>query len=150
MNVERVSKKYFSDNEIKCKCGCGGIKLNDTFDKKLLELRELFGSPMKVNSCCRCDEHNKAVGGNPRSFHVYDKPYRPTGGTCAIDIARRGKAYNDLLVWLAWKEGWSVGINPTFIHLDVRTDTVGLIQTVFSYGSTNPNDLKHFKDLVKG
>lgn len=105
---------------------------------------------MTPNSVCRCEEHNKAVGGNPRSFHVYDKPARDTKGTCAIDVARRDKDYNDTLVLTAWREGWSVGINPTFIHLDARTDVVKLPQTVFSYGSTSPTDLKHFKDLVKG
>lgn len=149
MSVERLSKTYFSDDELRCKCGCNGLQLNPTFDKKLLELRESFGKPMRVNSCCRCDKHNKAVGGNPRSFHVYDKPARPTGGTCAIDIARKDKVYNDSLVLTAWKAGWSVGVNPTFIHLDVRTDVVKLPQTVFPYGSTSPTDLKHFKDLVK-
>jgi len=148
--VERVSKKYFSDDEVKCKCGCNGIRFNSIFDRKLLELRKKFAKAMTPNSVCRCKKHNTAVGGNPRSFHVYDLPARPTEGTCAIDVARRDKDYNDALVLTAWGLGWSVGINPTFIHLDIRKDAVGLPQTVFSYGTTNPTDLKHFKDLVKG
>ena len=150
--MTRLSKKHFTDDEVKCKCGCNGIRFNPIFDRKLLELRQTFNKPMTPNSVCRCKKHNDSpeVKGNPRSFHVYDFPARDTKGTCAIDVKRRDKEYNDTLVLTAWRLGWSVGINPTFIHLDVRTDVVKLPQTVFSYGSTSPTDLKHFKDLVKG
>ena len=142
----RLSELYFSDTEIRCKCGCKGVKLNHIFDQKLFKLRKDVGVPMIVNSCCRCEKHNKAVGGNARSLHVYDKPFHPTKGTCAIDI-RRGK--NDVKILLeAWDSDFSIGVTPTFFHLDARTNVIGLPQVMFAYGNTDMKELEKFKKLV--
>ena len=146
----RLSKLYFSNNELRCKCSCGGLKLDHVFDKMLLELRLDFSQAMHVNSCCRCKKHNTSVGGNAHSFHVFDRPFYPTQGTCAIDIDRKDAQYNDKLALTAWKHGWSIGVHPKFIHLDCRAFVTDLPQNVFSYaGATTEADLKHFKDLVK-
>lgn len=102
---------------------------------------------MIVNSCCRCKKHNEAVGGNPRSLHVYDFPEHKTDGTCAIDI-QRGK--NDLKLLLeSWDADWSIGVTPTFFHLDCRTEVLGLPQVMFAYaGKTDMKELEKFKKLV--
>ena len=101
-------------------------------------LRQVFGRPMVVGSCCRSAAHNIAIDGHQRSLHVYDTPHHPTGGCCAIDIdcGRDGDYVRDL-VRCAINEGWSFGIGrarnrDTFVHLD-RRDLVGLPAAAFGY-----------------
>ena len=121
-----VSKKdpnkiLFTFHELMCK-GTGKMELAPGFANKLIELRETWDKPMIVNSCCRSFVHNAKIGGNPKSLHVYDTPFWPTGGTCAIDIAMKDSIQRAALVKLALEMGWWVGINATFVHLDRRID----------------------------
>ncbi len=122
----------FSDKELACR-HCGKLQLAPGFAEKLKELRLDVGLPFVVTSCCRCSEHNKKVGGNPRSFHLTENPTRNLSGTCAIDIARRGYAFDRQLITAALVNGWSVGIAKTFIHLDRRTDYTDLKAAIFTY-----------------
>ncbi len=77
-------------------------------------LRSLLGRPFTINSAYRTAEHNKTVGGSPKSAHL---------DGLAVDISTRG--WNeadkiDLIVY-ARKLGFNgVGIAPTFIHLDQK------------------------------
>ena len=126
---------YFTDNELKCKCGCGLLNLAPAFRSHLNELREEFGKAMIVNSCCRCEKHNKAIGGHPHSLHVGENSYHKTGGTCAIDIDTSRMLISDRmkLIFLASVNGWSVGLGSTFLHLDLRKLYVNLPQVCFDY-----------------
>ncbi len=145
---QRLSLKYFSDIEIRCK-KTHGIRLDPIFDRLLAKLRENVGEPMVVTSCCRSKVHNTNVGGSKGSFHVYDFPYHDTAGTCAIDIRRKGSTYDFKLILEAWELGFSVGVHPSFFHFDCRTAVTGKPQIVFAYaGRTNPVELKKFKKLV--
>jgi uncharacterized protein YcbK (DUF882 family) len=123
---------YFTEQELACR-GTGKLVLAPGFADKLIHLRKRFNQPMIVTSCCRSKEYNKQIGGNLRSFHVYDQPYHPTGGTCAIDIAITDGSNRGKLIHIAWQLGWSIGINKSFIHLDRRIDYTSLQQTTFFY-----------------
>jgi len=123
---------YFSHDELACK-QTGKIVLASGFADKLVELRTRFNQPMVVTSCCRSKECNSKIGGSPKSFHVYDQPFYPTGGACAIDIAITDGATRGKLIHLAWGLGWSIGISKSFIHLDRRIDYTNLKQTTFFY-----------------
>lgn len=111
---------YFSDRELACRC-CGEMTLADGFREKLVELREAVGHPMAVTSCCRCERHNKRVGGKSSSFHLTTHSW----GCCAADIRTDGwdgvKKHN--FVREAMNRGWSVGINWSkgFVHIDGRS-----------------------------
>ena len=122
----------FKKEELACKA-TGHLKLAVGFAEKLIQIREAFGQPMPVTSCCRSKDYNTKVGGSPRSFHVYDEPYWPTGGCAAIDITKISPVYGKDLVKLALDLGWSVGVGKTFIHLDRRVDYTDLPQTLFTY-----------------
>lgn len=117
-------QKYFSHNELACRC-CNILQTEDGFLDKLLELREAWGKPMIVNSCCRCQKNNDAAGGKPKSFHLFGHP-ELTGltGTCAIDIGTANMRGDDRwqLAFLAMGLGWSVGVAKTFLHFDRRAD----------------------------
>src|SRR4051794_21146899 len=119
-----MTKSYFTTDELACPC-CGECLLIEGFLDKLNEFRESFGSPMHVNSGCRCLKHNAAVGGKGKSFHLINAKHL-TGltGSCAIDVSTLlwPKAKKDTFLRLAREKGWSVGIANTFFHIDRRTD----------------------------
>ena len=104
------NKTYFTKGELECKC-CGKCNLTKDFEEHLLALRIIFGRSMKVNSCFRCEKHNKDIGGAKSSYHVKGM---------AIDIAIPDGQYRADLATKAFALGWSVGTYKTFLHLDRR------------------------------
>lgn len=113
-------RTFFTKGELQCKCGCGSLVLANGFAEHLRHLRELFGQPMTVNSCCRCPANNAIAGGADRSYHLTNNV--SSKGTCAIDIARRGYEYDSKLIQWGLSLGWSIGLHKSFIHLDRRVD----------------------------
>lgn len=114
----------FSRHEFACKCGCGF----DTVDNKLIQILEIirghFDRPIKINSGCRCPDHNKTVGGAgltpgekwpQQSQHVLGR---------AADIVIQG--VNPQLVGEAAAQAGASGIKvySTFTHVDSRTGPV--------------------------
>lgn len=59
----------FSENELKCRCGCGRLNYDNEFLIRVQAFRYLLGRAMTVTSGGRCVKHNKAVGGEPTSCH---------------------------------------------------------------------------------
>lgn len=128
---------YFTDNELKCKCGCNQAILAPGFRKHLNELRRQFGKPMIITSGCRCRKHNKNVGGSEDSFHLMGKTAHKDCGTCAVDINIKGytEFEADQLKILAFALGWTVGIDyeNKFIHIDLRSIYAVIPSVIFSY-----------------
>lgn len=124
----------FSEAEQACN-HCGQGELAPGFHSKLLEFRVLLAKPMILNSACRCKTHNTNEGGHARSLHVFDNPYWPTDGCCAIDVRTWDKpaSYRREVVELARELGWSIGFGNGFIHLDRRTDYTNLLRAEFNY-----------------
>ena len=65
---ERLSP-HFSVRELACPC-CGRIRVEPLLIRLLEELRAELGRPIRVTSGYRCPDHNRAVGGVPRSRHL--------------------------------------------------------------------------------
>ncbi len=61
--------KNFSPAEIACR-GTGQLKLHPEALDKLQVLRDRLGKPLIIRSAYRSPEHNRAVGGAPRSKHM--------------------------------------------------------------------------------
>ena len=106
--------KYFKRKEFACKCGCGF----DAVDAELLSLltwvREHFQAPVTITSACRCETHNKNVGGATGSQHRFGK---------AADIQIKGftpQQVQDELTKSLPKDKYGLGYGKTFTHLDVR------------------------------
>lgn len=112
-----MTHNYFSQEEQQCPC-CHVVKFAPGFLDALNELRESFGFALSANSMCRCDLHNKKVGGRPSSYHLMSHPW----GCCAADISTTGwpGAKKWAFVRMAMERGFSVGFASTFIHLDKR------------------------------
>lgn len=111
--------KYFSPNELKCKCGkCGstGDEMDFEFMNQLAKLREKVGA-LVLSSAYRCPDYNAKV-----SSTGLNGPHT-TG--CAADISCRGERALFILS-NAFKLGFTgIGIsqngNARFIHLDTLT-----------------------------
>ncbi|WP_299231692.1 D-Ala-D-Ala carboxypeptidase family metallohydrolase [uncultured Halomonas sp.] len=109
---DRLSR-HFRRAEFACRDGCGF----DTVDAQTLEILEAvrvaFGSPVIINSGCRCPAHNAAVGGVPNSQHVLGR---------AADIRVVGHEPADVYSWIEQRfPAASLGLYSTFVHVDTRT-----------------------------
>ncbi len=104
---------HFKRKEFACKCGCG-FSLPDTELIAVLEdVRSHFAKPVKLNSSCRCPDHNKAIGGAPNSAHVQG---------IAADIVVVGVAPSQVQQYVLnkYQDRYGIGTYNTFTHIDVR------------------------------
>ena len=105
--------KHFKREEFACKCGkCG----QDTVDWELLQVLERLRrhtGPITVTSGNRCYEHNLAIGGAPKSKHVF---------SIAADIQVEGwspmSVYTLLDEW--YPDRYGIGVYGGWVHIDVR------------------------------
>lgn len=104
--------EHFDRREFACNCGCGF----DTVDAELLTLLEkirvYFGSPVRINSGCRCPDWNKKQGGSPKSQHLTGK---------AADIVVSGVSPADVADYAEKINAGGIGRYSTFTHIDSRT-----------------------------
>lgn len=120
---------HFSTEEFACKCGCGfGTNPGDV-SQGLLDLlegiRSEVGGPVRLNSGCRCEQHNQAVGGVQHSAHTQGE---------AADIQVEGGRYRYIIQHAAHKYGAEgVGTAKTFVHVDVHTGGVLPRPSAWSY-----------------
>lgn len=109
--------KNFDKKEFMCKCGCGKYNPDPKLISGLQELRDLIGEPIVITSACRCEKHNKAVGGVSNSLHLRGK---------AADIYVKSLTPRELAKFAkqipVFYNG-GIGIYETtkkFVHVDVR------------------------------
>lgn len=105
--------KYFSRNEIACKCGCG----LDTMDIETLriadEAREYTAQAIYPSSGARCLSHNRSVGSRDTSKHVQCR-------AMDLPVAEPEKLYNFLCD--KYHDKYGFGLYKTFVHIDTRTE----------------------------
>lgn len=127
---------FFPTQELACK-HCGSVRLNLDFAAALIALRYAWDGPLNPTSVCRCPEHNKIVGGHPRSLHLTINPAHKTFGTAAVDIFWANWPASKQLKFckLAWRLGFSIGLNRDFCHLDLRAGFLNskMLQIIFHY-----------------
>jgi len=109
-----VATKHFTDDELRCRCGCGGLPSVE-FQEALEQLRVQYGHPMRLSSAHRCQEHNDKVSSTGRNG-----PH--TKG--AVDVLVWGPDAYELIsdaILLDWS---GIGVSQKgpkgarFIHLD--------------------------------
>ena len=121
---------YFTENELRCKCGCGVYFFDESVLDALNAIRGACGFPFPVHSGYRCPEHPieaaKVASGRPVGAHSSGK---------AVDIGvERERAHR--LIQVALEHGCPrIGVNQRgdgrFIHLD--WDYTRPHPTVWSY-----------------
>ena len=107
--------KHFSEEEFACKCKCNKGFISQELVNKLEEVRIKFGKVMRVTSGVRCLEHNLDIGSRKTSSHIPNED----GIGKAADISCRDIITRSELLPLMLDEFERVGINKTFIHVDV-------------------------------
>lgn len=104
---------HFSRAEFACKCGCGF----NTVDAELLvileALRGHFDEMVKITSGCRCADHNRRVGGRPKSKHLIGRAADVQVDN--VSPSRVADYFSD-----TWPDLYGVGRYPTFTHFDSR------------------------------
>jgi len=111
--------RYFSQGEFAMDGQNVFQHMNQTFLALLDECRHIAGVKMKINSCYRSPEKNKAVGGAPNSMHLLGR---------AVDIEAKNGTVRMKIVRAALSLGLTVGIMENAVHLDNREE-----QTLFHY-----------------
>jgi len=102
---------HFKKDEFTCRCGCGLNNMNEDFIFTLDEARDISQIPFKINCGCRCEKHNKDVGGVTDSAH--------TKGL-AVDISISSDSVRFSIVSALLKVGFKrVLLYDTFIHCDM-------------------------------
>ena len=77
-----MARDYFPEEPFGCRCGCGLDAFDPEMRRILNKVREELGIPLIINSGCRCEKHNAAIGGAPNSAHMVQ-----SDGLChAVDI----------------------------------------------------------------
>lgn len=103
---------YFSDDELRCQCGCDQLKFDPIVLAKLNNIRKEYGKPMYVSSGYRCPEH--PIEAKKKS------PGEHTTGMC-VDIACNGFDAAILtklaIEYGATRIGWNQKGSSRFIHL---------------------------------
>lgn len=105
---------HFNRSEFACHCGCGYNTVDAELITVLENMRTYFeGSPIKINSGCRCVSYNAKIGGVERSQHRYGK---------AADIVVTGFSSAEVYVYLdlLYPDKYGIGLYNNFIHIDVR------------------------------
>lgn len=104
----------FSRRELECRCGCGFDDVDPKLIDALQKLRDMIGQPIHVLSGCRCERHNRNVGGTKDSYHKKGM---------AADISCRWLTPAELKEYArrvpAFEEG-GIGLYKGFLHVDVR------------------------------
>jgi len=109
---------YFTEKEMRCKCGCNSVMMNPAFMYKLDDMRRQAGFPFIVTSGYRCPAYNDRISSTGR-----DGPH--TTGK-AVDIAVQGNEAHTVLK-LAMEHGMKgIGVSQKgdsrFLHLDLLTE----------------------------
>ena len=105
---------HFKREEFECKCGCGLNIMNVGTLLMLDRARGTAGVPFVINSGCRCDNHNRKIGGVKDSPHLFG---------FAADIKCTDSRSRWLIVESLMEAGFNrIGIGETFIHVDNMKD----------------------------
>ena len=110
------SSKYFTKEELQCKCGCEQAPMDKNFLERLDGLRWMYNSPIVLSSAYRCPEYNAKVSGTGKTGpHTTGK---------AVDIRCSGQAAHRILALAAQLNFSGIGVsqkgdhNSRFIHID--------------------------------
>ena len=110
---------FFKPYEFECKCGCGLNNINPYLAVKLDFARSYAGVPFVITSACRCEKHNKAVGGIKTSSHLKG---------LAVDIKVKSDKDRYLIMYGLLRSGFKrILIYKDFIHTDMDESKINPI-----------------------
>ena len=98
---------HFSTAEFRCH-HCGRVEVSPALIEALERCRRIHGRPLPIVSGWRCAAHNAAVGGAPRSQHLYGRAADIPQGLVTVP-----EALASGFTGVGHRRGWVV-------HVDVR------------------------------
>ena len=108
----KVSRN-FTRSEFACKCGCGFAAADSELLMVLEDVREHFNDkPVRINSGCRCNEHNAKVGGSSGSVHTKGMAADLTVDTVPAYVVSE-------YLRARYPDRYGVGQYSTWTHVDV-------------------------------
>ena len=106
--------KNFSRQEFTCSCGCGFDNIDMEIVLFVQGVRDEVDHPIKINSGCRCFNHNRDVGGAASSDHLLGR---------GVDIACRTSSLRFSLVRAAMRVNVTrLGVGSSIIHIGINGD----------------------------
>ena len=106
---------YFDRKEFACKCGCGFDTVDVQLARVVLRVRQYFNKRTFILSGCRCDHHNRVVGGASNSRHLWGQAADIwVEDVCPVDV------YNKLNEW--YPNTLGLILYHQFVHLDIRAE----------------------------
>lgn len=119
MNLKRMPK-FFSESEfVACSPSCHLSDMSPSFLEKLDLARAYSGVPFVLNSAFRSSEWDKSKGRSGYGYHTLGR---------AVDVRCTDSFARAEILRSCLKVGLTVGISPTFIHIDDRP-----LQVAFLY-----------------
>ncbi len=115
--IDWAAYPNFTEDEMRCRCGCGKADMDPTFMAALQWVRDGLGWPLPITSGFRCSDYDTAIDG--AGVH-------PSGK--AADVAAAGERVYHLLHTAIGAKMTGIGLKQhgphakRFIHLD---QTVG-------------------------
>lgn len=103
--------QHFNRSEFACSCGCGFDTVDAGLIKALEEVRRHFDRPVSINSGCRCESHNRVVGGADSSQHLRGR---------AADIWVKDTPPHLVAELADQLDAGGVGDYGSFTHIDTR------------------------------
>ena len=112
IDMDQVSE-HFRRREFACQCGCGFSAVDVELLHVLETVRQKFRRQVVVLSGCRCEQHNRDIGGAPHSLHLFG---------IAADISIAGISPRRVQEFLQDKfpDRYGLGSYGTWTHIDVR------------------------------
>lgn len=112
-----MCKRWKNFNEIEfqmCTPTCSLKQMNESFMNKLQTARDIAGIPFRLNSAFRSEAYELSKGRSGKGFHTLG---------AAVDIACTTSHERLIIIDALLKAGFTgIGIGPTFIHVDNRSD----------------------------
>lgn len=105
--------KNFHRSEFACKCGCGFATVDVELLNTLEVVRSHFNKSVKINSACRCEEHNKKIGGSYGSKHK-----KGIAADIVVKDVDPDVVYKFLDNYMP--NTYGIGKYNSFTHIDVR------------------------------
>jgi len=122
--------KNFSRSEFKCKCGeCYFDYVDAELVKVLQDLHDFYELTcsskirIKINSGCRCQNHNISIGGSTYSQHVHGKAADIVVEFLSNITKQWGKIKSSSVYEVLndkYPDKYGIGKYDTFTHIDVR------------------------------
>ena len=100
----------FNRSEFACKCGCGLADIDLALVAVLQDSRTATALTYVVSSGCRCEKHNKEIGGKPNSAHLRGR---------AVDIVCVASQMRYRMIQDLIKRFRRIEIRGSWIHADI-------------------------------